>query len=173
MSELTEAEKGYLAGMMDADGCISIASGTHTKGYPIHSLRSIITSSDKSYLEYWRDKLDMGAVHKQTGRPIRGSNRRRVWYSWQLGPNDTVALLRLIGDHLILKRDQAKVALAFMELPSGCFGSRGVPAGIIEKREAFCGLIRDLKHEEMVSDDEIEAVILDIIGAKQEPLWAD
>lgn len=51
-------DKAYLAGLIDADGCIAITmSGRH------HSLRVHITSVDKEFLDYWCRKVGLGKVY--------------------------------------------------------------------------------------------------------------
>lgn len=76
---LSETDKAYLAGLIDGEGCISIAKHISKRTTtPIYHLTLIISSCDKDVLEFWKTKTELGAI-----KHARHSEENwRDGYSW-------------------------------------------------------------------------------------------
>ncbi len=154
MNALTETEKAYLAGLVDGEGCIHIgkraSKNTPTPGY---TLMLIISQSNGDFLKYWMDRVGLGSLHYQEG-PSRGSgikdkyrvNCRRA-YAWHIHSAGAGELIKEILPYLILKREQAELAIEFqatqnIHRKSGRKGNR-LPPEIIANRERLRLLVKN------------------------------
>ena len=92
----------YIAGFFDGEGCIMAFTHPQSKSvYP----RLVITQRDPAPLEW---------IHKYLGGYLL-QDRRGIWrLRWDARKAEHV--LRLIEPYLVLKRDQAKLALTLFEL---------------------------------------------------------
>jgi hypothetical protein len=104
-SGLTEAEKAYLAGLVDGEGTVTLARH-HRDQYP--QPRLAIANNSLELLEWVRGKLGCGII-------IRRS-RRKEWhrdsYAWQVQlAGNVFKVLGEIRPYLILKRQQATLLL--------------------------------------------------------------
>lgn len=96
---MRETERAYLAGLLDADGCIFISS----RGY----LHVTIASVNREFLQYWREVTGAGNIYDNGAR---WSNGRHV-FKWIINGNYACEFLREIWPYLVLKREQAQVTI--------------------------------------------------------------
>lgn len=140
---LRETDKAYLAGLIDGEGCISIAKQKITRSpTPVYYLMVSIVSTDKNLLDYWRDITGLGNLCITR----KGNLKERDCYQWQLTSNQAIELLILVYQYLILKKDQADIAFNFKKTflkkggwygktTHGVKGGERVPIEIIDQRE--------------------------------------
>lgn len=118
--ELTTAEVGYLAGLVDGEGCISILRMQMKRGkrtYLHFALQIRIANTQIRLVEWIRDRVG-GKLYAQTYvTRIRG-NRKQAWH-WHLGGYEASAFLRLVRPYLVIKGDQVDLALEFLGLGRG------------------------------------------------------
>lgn len=97
----------YLAGMMDGDGSISIARRQYNERRSRHILTVAVTNCSRELME-WLEERWGGVIHPKpptrNGRPI---------FQWAITSQKAGELLEDIVEHLIVKRDQANIALDF------------------------------------------------------------
>ena len=106
LSDYKKADQSYLAGYFDGEGCITI-SKTSTGAAPQYHLVAQITNTDLPMLELCR-RVHGGSIrHKQGGR----------CFDWMLsGKQDIERFLLQTLPYLVVKRDEAKVALEYIRL---------------------------------------------------------
>lgn len=127
--QLTDVEKAYLAGLVDADGCIVI-----TKSGKYHQLRIHITQVSEEFLCYWQRIVSLGKVYVMN----KGSSKHNKSYQWVICAAKAETFLRSIVDFLVLKRRQADIALLFRGkvLPRGGMGYKyKIPSNLLAHRE--------------------------------------
>ena len=115
-THLTPEERGYIAGLLDGEGHITVI---HTftkrrkngKRYPQYSLQLRISNTDERMIAWLNEKLG------QWGRPInwvlRG-NRRRCYQWIGIGARAT-SLIKAIRPYLVIKGEQADIALEWAD----------------------------------------------------------
>ncbi len=92
----------YIAGFFDGEGCIHI--GTYKAyGNIQHRLQISIAQNDVTVLQALADRFG-GKLHPQ------GSRTAMQWHLWC---NKAYDFLKAIYPHLILKKEQAELAIAF------------------------------------------------------------
>ena len=95
----------YIAGLIDGEGCIDIQT---SKGdYIIPRLRIHMNSTGKEVLECLKTNFKGNIYHKKSTNPNWDDT-----YSWELtGYVRVASLLRNIANHLIIKKEQARLIL--------------------------------------------------------------
>ena len=116
IGHLSETEKGYLAGIIDGEGCIMLARhlGKHDK-HVYHLYLSIANTS--MALHRWLEERLPGAgyvkQHQQAKLDARPGANPEHWksrYDWIVSGNRVVSvLLREIAPYLVIKREQAEL----------------------------------------------------------------
>ena len=142
MEDLTNDEWAYLAGFFDGDGCVSIAKSQTTIS-PTYALTVIFTQADGPFLEYWQRRTGLGNVYERSLKSNRSP--RHPGFQWRMSHKDSIKFLKKIFGHVALKKDQVQLALEFAKLPSACWGSKGVPPRITQKREEYKQALSKLK----------------------------
>lgn len=126
---------GYLAGLIDGEGNISIGQTTTAKGQlnPSCSLVVQIANCDIELMDWLLDVV---------GGSVRTHNHKnktwRVGYQWQIFGANAEAFLKAIEPQLRIKRRQCEVALKFRALGGGNRSGRSVLSSeLVDGREAF------------------------------------
>lgn len=109
--EMNDIQIGYLAGIMDGEGTISIFRPRYNskRGWQLRPL-AMISGTDPILAEYLRTAL--GAAIKTRGRAMKNSRP-----TWQLAWHGfkCYAIVKLLEPHLLVKREQAQIVLEFLE----------------------------------------------------------
>jgi len=139
---LSETEKGYLAGIIDGEGCIMLARHLGKRGKHVyHSYVSIANTS--MALHHWLEQRLPGAGyvrrHRRPETDMRPAANPKLWktgYDWIVSGNRVVAvLLREIAPYLIIKRAHAELlAGGYLHLSA-------------EERDALYLRLRQLKRD--------------------------
>lgn len=107
MDDLTQAELGYLAGLVDGEGCINIAC---TRGR--YYVLQVITAQTNEYmLNHWQQRTGLGTVHRM--KSSSNPNQSNKWH-WHCSNKKAEQLLRPLMPYLVLKQEEARVALEFL-----------------------------------------------------------
>jgi hypothetical protein len=113
----TEAELGYLAGLIDGEGCVGVypskAEYGHRQKQPrvVYRPRISIANTDRRALDW--------VAHRFGGHVLQKSRRamREHWktsYAWHLqGSNNVLCVLRAVRPFLIIKSAQADLLLTW------------------------------------------------------------
>jgi hypothetical protein len=110
MNELNEIDYAYLAGMLDADGCIQINRKTAYESNNVYALVVSVSQCDNLIPYYLLSKFG-GNVFDYTSRNI---NRKKM-ARWTIGSFKAKELLEKVLPYLVLKKSRAIVAIKFQE----------------------------------------------------------
>jgi len=127
MNELTDIEKGYIAGFLDGEGEISVNSS--------YTCFVRFNNTNMEVLKWIQEKLGTGRIG-ETHR-IRKPNHKQCYSLWIHG-EETKILLQYFFPYLIIKKKQAELILSY---PTG-FHNKQVISSVRQKRE---GIIRELR----------------------------
>ncbi|RLI00647.1 hypothetical protein DRO31_08330 [Candidatus Bathyarchaeota archaeon] len=110
---ISEFELGRIVGLIEADGCISIARRRQPNGYITYSTRIEIANSKKEILEHVKNQLGYGHIYLRNPAGKRG--RRESWVL--VIPSEMAEdFINMILPHLIIKRRQAELVLEFIKI---------------------------------------------------------
>lgn len=141
---LTETEKAYLAGFLDADGCINVSChnipGSAT---PTHYLQVTIVQANGPFLEKWCNLTSLGRVYEM---PPSDLAKKKV-YQWTMNGKQAETFLTLLLPYIDIKHPDAELALMFRKTKHGRAGGRITPANIIKIREQYKTLLQQVKSE--------------------------
>jgi len=118
----------YLAGLFDGEGCV--VTGLHGKGMRAR-VAICMGNAEDLFLQ----------IQSQFGGSVR-QDKRGYWH-WQASSQKAVSFLRAIEPFLLVKRNQALLAI---ELQSGIFPNGGISVSEeeIDRREKLALSIRAL-----------------------------
>ena len=139
-AQLTEGEKGYIAGVLDGDGCISIHR-YHCPGYErwYYSLRIQVSNTCFEFCQWFEDRLG-GHIYKR--RMTEKNPRWSDSYAWTLEDNRLVqALLLEVTSYLVRKRAIAEAVIQYPLLPKG---STKAPDTIVYEQAALFERVKAL-----------------------------
>ena len=148
MAEVTEAEWSYLAGIVDGEGSIYIRSQRDRwlLGYPVLN----ISNTNPRLMEWIKSRFggSLAAI-----KPSASTFRKRVllhlsWTGKRMEP-----VLEGILPYLIIKRDQAELALAARKLV-GKVGDNPVSSDVRAKREVLEEVMHILNSQDETINEE-------------------
>jgi len=147
ISKLTEAQKAYLAGFFDGEGCIHI--GTYPPGVysastisPFHQLSIMLGNTNKLILEHICSLLSAGNIQRVEGK----NSRTRPYYQWRIHGRKALEFLELIKPYLILKKKEAALAIEFQSGKRNHLGGhKALSPEIIQKRTDLAERLKILK----------------------------
>ena len=137
----------WAAGFLDGEGCIHIAKQTfpaRTGRKAIYRLRVCISQNNREVLEHFQEAL---GVHANLYRVARTPGQNRQNYQLVYDGRFALALIASVGPHLVRKRPEADVAMAYWFDGAGGvrFGCKGVPPEILSIRERCYRKLQRLK----------------------------
>lgn len=150
---MTELEKAYLAGIVDGEGCITIAKNKtkYSHGY-VYSPVFVITNTDLRLMSWLMEKLPQGAM----------CSRKWAKAEWKQGHSFRITGVKLgpileeISPYLICKKDQARIVLGFIS----SMGGRGEPTNdsLYIVQEILYNKVKELntrgpKHADRLSEE--------------------
>lgn len=149
MSKLTDGERQitaeYLAGMIDADGNISIVKMKQTgRGKSLrYEVRVGITNTDLEFLKTVQSQLG-GRLQKLRKLDITKNWKPSYRVEWT--SKQSADILNMIQPHLIIKHQRCEVALELRAtMHQGYGGMNGVlPERLMNKREALYQTMKKL-----------------------------
>ena len=119
--KLSDAEIGYLAGIIDGEGHISITRhrGPRPRGHRYYALFSVqvaVTNTNPKVHE-WLSERFVGTCHVHWRKKIDHA-RHKPSFRWRTSAKVTREMLELTLPYLVIKREQALLALKFLVLRS-------------------------------------------------------
>ena len=118
----TEAERAYLAGLIDGEGCFTISTGVGRNQRVYHLLVVSITNCDRVLLEWVQGRW--GGTISVSTRAGKGE-RQRQCYQLKFASKAVDALIPQILPYLVSKRRQAEIGLAFRRTVGGVRAENG------------------------------------------------
>lgn len=119
IGHLGETDKAYLAGIIDADGCIRLNRRFNNRSHqPVYAAYVQIYTTSTALLE-WLETRFPGVSRRQRDDRQKEHPEWRVGYTWTLSGNRRVMIFcREIAPYLIIKREQAElIANGYVHLP--------------------------------------------------------
>ena len=101
----------YTAGLFDGEGCIHISkvkAGQYNHKLDYHQLHVNLVNTNKKVLNWLKDEFG-GSVRRHD---IKARSKCWTWYMYTIKAKD---FLKLIYPYLIIKKEQAKIAIEFRE----------------------------------------------------------
>ena len=125
---------GYIAGIVDGEGCISICPvfDKQKSVSTSHALKVIVVNTDRDLITWLVDSVG-GSM---CGRHVQKATWR-VPYTWTVGGQNAADLLRAIRPWLRIKAAQADVGLALRDLPRHQWRGRALDPELVEQRGAL------------------------------------
>jgi len=123
------AETAYLAGFFDGEGCIQINKG---------SLRLAVCQLNPEPLKMFQARYGGQIYHRASGPTTRFA------YVWNVMATGTSAALRELLPHLVVKREEAETAIAYLDTFDG-YTRGGVPDGVRFHRAELADRLKFLK----------------------------
>lgn len=116
IGHLSETEKGYLAGIIDGEGCIRLSRRPGKHGAPIYHIYVVVVNTSMA-LHHWLEQRlpGVGYIREDTRRkrhahPGAHPENWRTVYNWVImGNRVAVVFLREIAPYLIVKSAQAEL----------------------------------------------------------------
>lgn len=140
---------GYLAGMLDADGSISIvrAFDKQLSKSPSHSIKVSITNTDKNLCEWLTDTVKGGSINTKT-------RQNKAWkpaYNWCLYGKNAEQFLVKVLPFLIIKKERAELAIKLRSLRKGSWRGRQLDPSVVQEREYITNQMTELNRRGLVA----------------------
>jgi hypothetical protein len=111
----TDVEKGYIAGIIDGEGCIGIyRSSDRDRTF---FLQITIVNTNVTVLEWLKNKFGCGYLAPQSTSKKRFKNKQS--YSLEVSRMKAYQILLRVLPHLIIKRAQADLGVKFKAWQNG------------------------------------------------------
>lgn len=157
LQPLTEAERGYVAGIFDGEGCLFIGKRTNGRYYPMLS----VSNTQPEMLSFLKDKLGGEILYNKDRK--RKCNKRRNCFLWYAKIYTIEKILLEIINYLVIKKDQAHILLDFVRTFPHINSKKyfEVPQDIINKRERLFLQMYKVQHRNYFSLTEYEEMEYD------------
>lgn len=143
---MNDIEIGYLAGIIDGEGCITITRqkpGTGGRKNWSYRLYLKVTMGHRETVDRLREMTGVGSVHEQ-----KTAHWNTAW-SWIVSTRDAQGILELVRPHLITKAIEADLALEWCYLPLAPLGGRNggkeIPQEIQDQRHRLFVAMKEAK----------------------------
>ena len=139
MNILSETQRAYLAGLIDGEGCISISSGTQQAkrgvAFPQFGCKMYISNTNLIILQTVQSWVGEGKITMVRRASSMKEKNWKAVYNWSIYSRIMRQFLPIIFPYLIIKKEQAELALSFLDTVKGRgYGSNLNPE---EKRRRF------------------------------------
>jgi len=116
MPDLTKQELGYIAGMVDGEGCIKFTVPASYNGYKRTNYFILtISNTNKESLTWIQSKLNCGNLYEETASPKH--KRTKPCFIFRIASRLQIALvLKALLPYLIIKKDKAKECIIHTKL---------------------------------------------------------
>lgn len=138
---------GYLAGVIDGEGCIHVSSAFGPKSINVsHNIRVTVVNTDERLMD-WLLLAVGGSVGRRGGTSSKPHWKPR--FAWSVYAQNAAALLEALLPYLLLKREQAELVLALRRLGGGSGPS--LDAELVQKRIELAQRIGELNQKGAVA----------------------
>jgi hypothetical protein len=111
MQKLQTAQLGYIAGIMDGEGCISLARQRKNYHYSWQYCPHCNVGNTNLELLHWlHDSTRLGNINPKL---TRGINSKPAW-TWELRVYEIRTFLQDIMPYLIIKKRQSEIIIEFI-----------------------------------------------------------
>lgn len=110
--ELTEGQKGYLAGLIDGEGWVGIQRNTSKKSGNYNYVAKIIIGNTNKKIIAVKEEIGHGYIHLRKSKNPKHKNV----FIWVLSSNAIRAILPLVLPYLRIKSNQAELLMSYLSL---------------------------------------------------------
>jgi hypothetical protein len=145
MNEMSDEMRGYLAGILDGEGCITIKKHPYTTkaGNKYHNYSLVIDVAQ-------REIVVMKNLKKITGLGSIQFNRSQRMYNWHLTANQAIPLLKCILNLLVLKKRQAILGIEFhSRINKSSTGRKSLTTSELKLRKKYYDRMRTFKKQKL------------------------
>lgn len=136
MAWLSENEKWYLAGIIDGEGSIGCCKTIQNNRWsPEYRIRMRITNTNKKLFDYILKILKRQSDYYYLCKRLSRTPNRKTTYELEFGDILTHKFLKEIIDYLLLKTEQANLAIQMKNTFKISYRGKRVPENIINIRE--------------------------------------
>lgn len=160
----SDTDWARLAAFIDGEGTIYInrAARSRAEWSPRHSLCVVVTNSSPALIT-WLHETFGGSVYTRSSPPSALSFRtKRQMWGWQLNQRMAYTILGHCLPWMIIKREQCRLGLEFIELLKAAGNNRGkkVTQEAIEGRDEFRRKIHVLNQGHSFVDKEVDILAM-------------
>ena len=142
----SELELAYLAGIIDGEGCIDIYKhDAGPRGARKYRFTMRVTvGMGRPELPKWLQQLFGGTLGVS---PAKFNGRSAEW-RWRVCSLKALYLLNKIYPYLVLKKDQAQIAMSFQKLQSSwqkTYGGAKTPQVVMEQEEELWKALKNTR----------------------------
>ena len=137
-------EWAYLAGLLDADGSVSVRKYKRkdSSTYKYH-VECVISNSDNSLMDWLVTKLGGGVLIINKKAPQK---HKTVW-RWVVTGRKVIPILEKCIPHMIVKKQRARLGLQFAEtLSQFPLSGKATPDDVVEMRDYIVTQIKRMNH---------------------------
>lgn len=132
MSFSTETELAYAAGVFDGEGHIQIRQRFNKKGTCYHTLGLTMANTNEEVVDWFLERFH--GSKSFDNRTLRNDRHKPMWM-WKCNSLTAEAVLRAISPYMIIKREQAQIALALRDTFQVDKPWAPLEPGVAERRE--------------------------------------
>jgi biotin operon repressor len=118
VSRLSEREKGYIAGLVDGEGTITIQirEVLHNKKKDFHLCPLLLVSnSNRTVMEWLKEKLGGKTIVDRYTRRDKKLGFRKIYYTFEMRGKRILPVLEAICPSLQIKREQCEAVIQFIK----------------------------------------------------------
>jgi hypothetical protein len=107
-----KAKFGYLAGILDGEGCLTIGAGRRETGVINYNPIVLVQNTSRELIEWLQSRFG-GQVYLSK----KETEKTKTAWMWRITQKKAIEnLLLAVLPYLVIKREQAKILLAFVRL---------------------------------------------------------
>ena len=118
INDISNVDAAYIAGMIDADGMITVSSPHRPKKALTYVPRErplvVVTNSDMGLINWLKEAIGAGTSYETKTQPTRADQDKNNWnkvHRFQITGFKAISLLEIIQPHLKIKKKQAKLVM--------------------------------------------------------------
>lgn len=115
MNKLTDLQKGYIAGIIDGEGCILVRQRKRPYGFT-YDPSLIITNTHLGLLEYLVNITNIGKIYKQYYSKAHQESNSKQGYRWEISSNNMRLLLPVVHPYLVVKQEQCTLVIRLLQI---------------------------------------------------------
>lgn len=119
--QTSEAEKGYIAGIIDGEGCIGAYEVMKESGNTYISTYISVVNTDRRLVDYLHGVIGMGSV----GKHRKANGNHKASFQFRVFPGQTKQFLEVILPYLKLKCEQANLVMELNDMHRYSNGKHG------------------------------------------------
>lgn len=144
--QLTDGERGWLAGIVDGEGCITITRTSPSKNTTHRTIQYrpyiTVTMGHAPTIARVRELIGVGSGDIQT---LSTNPKWNDAYRWYASNRHAITAVKAIRPYLVTKAEEADVILEWSLLPNIRTGRAGILPELLAERERLFNKIKLLK----------------------------